>query len=249
MHIILGEVRDEATAHELVARIIAVLATAKTAIDLRALDLLELMVECRACDLQNQAGPHAEKALAALVRAFQREWAPGEPRLMADFLGGLSFPQPALATEQLRELSMLHRDAAKGSFDRLHIAQRFAERLHGYSRTDEAMDLLETALKEYEDANGGILPASANGALGTLIAFTEIARHFERGEKLLLAQLKHPIHAEQKHWLIERLNDLYIEALSQKGEVSLGKGARSTRPSNARSLRTAISLLRAIQRI
>ena len=226
MHVILGEVRDEATADELVARIAIVRAAAKTPIDLRALDLLELLVESRACDLQNQPGPHAQKALAALVRAFQREWAAGEPRLMADFLGGLgSVPQAAIAAEQLRELAALHHDAAKGSFDRLCIAQRFAERLNDYSHHAVAMDALEAALKEYEDAYGGILPVSANGTLVTLIALAENARHFERGEKLLLAQLTHPIHAEQKHWLIERLNSLYLAALAQKGEVSLGQGA------------------------
>jgi Flp pilus assembly protein TadD len=226
MNGVLSEVRDEATADELVARIAAVRPSAKTDIDRRALDLLELLVERRAAEVQNQPGPHADRALAALQRAFKREWSPGEPRLMADFLGALgSISRPALAKEQLRELELLHKDATAGSFDRLHIAQRFAETLNSYARLPEATDLLQAAITEYEKANGGILPTSANNALGTLVYCTESAQHYDRGEKLLLAQLKHPIHASQKNWLVERLNQLYHQALQNNGEVTLGKEA------------------------
>ncbi len=226
MRAVLDEVRDEATADELMAQIAKVRSTAMTVIDNRALDLLELLVERRAAELLNQPGPHAAKALAALERGFKREWSPGEPRLMADFLAGLgTSSQAALAKEQLRQLEVLLRDSVTGSFDRLHIAHMYAETLDGYSRRPEATDLLQAALKEYEDANGGILPTSTNPALETLIGFTENAKHFDRGEKLLLAQLGHPVHAEQKNWLIRRVNELYHRALQNNGEVSLGKGA------------------------
>ena len=45
---------------------------AKTEVDRRALDLLEMLVERRAAELQNQPGPHVEKALAAMRRAWKR---------------------------------------------------------------------------------------------------------------------------------------------------------------------------------
>src|SRR5207244_1641120 len=90
MQSILGEVRDEATADEIVKRIGEVRGRGKTVVDQRALDLLEVQVERRAAEVQNQAGPHVDKALAALERASKREWSPGEPRLMADFLAGLA---------------------------------------------------------------------------------------------------------------------------------------------------------------
>jgi Flp pilus assembly protein TadD len=226
MNGILGEVRDEATADELVARIAKVRPSAKTTIDQRALDLLEVLVERRAAELRNQPGPHADRALTALQRAFRRDWSPGEPRLMADFLGGLgSITQQALAKEQLRQLQVLHRDAAAGSFDRLHIARRYTETLHATSRQAEATDLLQGALDEFQNANQGRLPTSANEALTTLISFTESARHYDRGEKLLLAQLEHPIYSSQKDWLVRRLNELYLQALRNKGDVSLGNGA------------------------
>ena len=95
MRIVLAEVRDEATADEIVAQIAKVRLSAKTVIDQRALDLLELLVERRAAELQNQPGPHADKALAALARAFKREWSSGEPRSWPTF-------SPDLATSHKR---------------------------------------------------------------------------------------------------------------------------------------------------
>ena len=86
---VLGEVRDEATADSIVERLAEVRQRAATPVDRRALDLLEVLVERRAAELINQPGPHADKALAALKRAFQREWSPGEKRLMADLLAGM----------------------------------------------------------------------------------------------------------------------------------------------------------------
>ena len=63
------------------------------------------MTERRAAELRNQPGPHVDKAVAALQRAFKRQWSPGEERLMADYLASLGkIPQDKLAAEQLREL-------------------------------------------------------------------------------------------------------------------------------------------------
>ncbi|MBN9122188.1 MAG: hypothetical protein J0I06_24125 [Planctomycetes bacterium] len=226
MRSVLAEVRDEATADELAKRIAALRPAAKTPVDQRAIDLLELLVERRAAEVQNQAGPHADKALAALTRAFKGEWSPGEQRLMADFLAGLgSAPQATIAKEQLRQLEALHRGAAAGSYDRLHIASRYAATLNGYSRGPDAIDLLRSALKEFEDANNGMLPTSANGSLTMLITFLERAGHYDRAEKVFLAQLKHPVHAEQRDWLVQQLNELYHRALRNTGDVSLGTGA------------------------
>src|SRR6185312_734450 len=112
-----------AAVDELAAHLAKLRQHAQTPVDRRALDLLECLIQRRAAELKNQAGPHAKAALAALQRAFKGEWSPGEPRLMADFLAGLgAVPQAALAKEQLRQLDAMHRQSAKGSSDRLHIA-------------------------------------------------------------------------------------------------------------------------------
>jgi predicted Zn-dependent protease len=225
MDSVLSEIRDEATADELVQHIGAARKRAKTAVDRRALDLLEVLVERRAAEVQNQPGPHIGKALAALKRAFKHEWSPGEPRLMADVLSGLGRITPAaLAAEQLRQLKSLHGAAARGTTDRLHIGHRYATTLRGYNRTAEAIDLLEAALQEFQNAHDGVLPVSANGAVDSLVTFLGDAGHFARGEKYLFAQLGHPAHQQQRLWLTERLNLLYHRALENGGGVSLGSG-------------------------
>jgi Flp pilus assembly protein TadD len=225
MQSVLNEVRDEATADEIVKRIGEVRPRAKTVVDQRALDMLEVLVERRAAELKNQPGPHRDRALAALVRAGKRQWSPGEPRLMADYLAGLgAITQTSLADEQLRQLQELHAAAERGSQDRLHIACRHALTLSGAQRRAAAIDLLQAALDEFAAANAGVLPVSANSALASFIGLLEDAGHFVRGEKLLLAQMQHPVHAQQRQWHIERLNELYHHALRQGGEVSLGKG-------------------------
>jgi Flp pilus assembly protein TadD len=224
MDSVLTEVRDEATADELVKRIGEIRPRAGTAVDQRALDLLEVLVERRAAEVQNQPGPHVQKALAALRRAFKRAWSPGEPRLMADFLAGLGkIAQPALADEQLGQLKALHAKAAPGSLDRLHIGHQYATTRHSYNRAADAIDLLQSALDEFQGANDGVLPVTANNTLASFIGYLEGAGHFARGEKALFAQLAHPAHAQQRRWLIERLDNLYLHALQNGGEVSLGK--------------------------
>src|SRR5262249_18377105 len=111
-----------------------------------------------------------------------------------------------------------------GSPDRLHVGHRYAATLRGYDRTADAIDLLEAALQEFQDANDGVLPVSANDAVGSLVTFLQGAGHFPRGEKYLLAQLRHPAHQQQRIWLTERLYHLYHDALQQGGGVSLGSG-------------------------
>ncbi len=226
MQSVLDEVRDEATADEIVKRIAEVRPHAKTAVDERALDLLEAQVERRASELLNQPGPHREKALAALQRAFKRAWSPGEPRRMAELLAGLgAISQPALADEQLRQLKALHADSAAGSLDRFQIAHCHARTLRGRGRVADATDVMQAALDEFEAANQGVLPVVANAALDTYVDLLVSAGHFARGETVLLAQLKHPAHSQQRRWLVERLDAHYLRALQHKADVSLGKGA------------------------
>jgi hypothetical protein len=224
---VLAEVGDEATVDELARHLEKVRARARTTVDRRALDLLEVLVRRRAAELKNQGGVHADAALAALKRAFKGEWSPGEPRLMADVLAGLgTVSQEGLAAEQRRQLEELHRREAKGGFDRLHIAQRLAETLAGYGRAEPAVALLRSALAEYQEASGGTLPVQANPALNALVRLLENGRKYDRAEKVLTDQLRRPANAQQRHWLTVRLDQLYHDALSSDGEVSLGKGQK-----------------------
>ena len=223
---VLGEVRDEATADSIVERVVAARRRATTEVDRRALDLLEMLVERRAAELQNQPGPHVQKALAAMQRAWKREWSSGEPRLIAELLASRGrITQQPLADEQLRELESLHRDAQRGTADRLKIGTCLAQTDWGYARFDQAIDLLMESLDEYQAACGGVLPASANDALGVLIGYLESRMQYARGEKVIAEQLKHPVNQQQGCWLVDRLYQLYESAIANGGDVSLGRGA------------------------
>jgi hypothetical protein len=224
---VISDVGDEATVDELAAHLAKVRARAKTDVDRRALDLLEMLVRRRAAELKNQAGSHAEAALAALQRSFKGEWSPGEPSLVADVLASLgAMPQQPLAREQLRQLQVLHAREKKGTFDRLHIAHRLAQAQVGYLQRDQAIALLDSALTEYQEAHAGKLPPDANAPLDTLVSIHAGARRHDRGEKILLEQLRHPVHEQQRNWLILRLDQLYHDALIHDGTVSLGSGVQ-----------------------
>ena len=225
MDSVFSEVREEATVDSIVEQIAKVRQRAKTTVDRRALDLLEALIERRAAEVQNQPGPHVDKALAALRRAFRREWSAGEPRLMADLLAGMGrITQPKLAAEQVRQLEVLHDGASEGTLDRLHIGHRRANCLWSYARHAEAIDLLQSALSEYQAAQGGVLPTHANGALGSFVTYLESRGHHARGEQVLFEQLGHPFNRQQTYWLTQRLYQLYQSAISNDGDVSLGRG-------------------------
>ena len=225
MDSVFAEIREEATVDSIVEQIAKVRQQAKTTVDRRALDLLEALIERRAAEVQNQPGPHVDKALAALRRAFRREWSAGEPRLMADLLAGMGrITQPKLAAEQIRQLEVLHDGASEGTLDRLHIGHRRASCLWSYARHAEAIDLLQSALGEYQAAQGGVLPTHANGALGSFVSYLESRGHHARGEQVLFEQLGRPFNQQQTYWLTQRLYQLYQSAISNDGDVSLGRG-------------------------
>ena len=164
---VLDEVRDEATADELVKRIAEVRPSAKTAVDQRALDLLELLVERRAAELQNQPGPHADKALAALRARLQarvvarRAAADGRlprgarQRPATGAREGATAPIGGAAPRRRGRLvrPVAHRPPARRDAQRLLAPRR---RRSTCSRRRS---------KEFEDANNGVLPTSANSAL------------------------------------------------------------------------------------
>ena len=219
-----NEVRDEATADSILARINLRRPEIKSTTDHRALDLLEMMIERRCSEVLNQPGTHGEKALAAMQRAFKREWSNGEPRLMSDLLRSLGrITQRPLAAEQVRELQVLMGREKEGAFDRLHIAHNLAQCQNFYGRTDTAIDLLRAEIAVYEDANGR-MPSSLNYVLSTYITYLESKRHYVRGENDLNQRLKESKVSTQKTWLKQRLYQLYQHAMSNNGQVSFAAG-------------------------
>lgn len=224
---VLYEMRNEATADEIIARIQKLREGERTTTDLRALDLLEALVERRSSEVLNQPGPHVEACLAALRRAFDRPWSEGEPPLMAGFLyrlGGL--PKEELQAEQLRELRTLQALAKPATRDHLQITDHLANLLFwSYTRQDEAIRLMETEVRDYQQAHEGKWPYEDDEILGSYVHLYEGVKRHATGEAILQKYLARPTHDEQKKWLADRLVALYNDALEQGTEVSLGSGA------------------------
>ncbi|MBM79618.1 MAG: hypothetical protein CMJ78_03365 [Planctomycetaceae bacterium] len=221
---VLSEVRNEATADSLVERIRERREESKSVVDLRALDLLEMLVERRSSEVQNQPGEHIQRALTAMQRAFKREWSAGEPRLMAQLLASMGrISQKQLAEEQMRELNELLKREELGTLDRLHIAYHLAQCERNYGGLDDATALLKSEIVSYEERNGR-LPAHVNHILSTYISYLEAQRHYIEGERELQTRLDEKPTKQQRDWLMNRMFALYESAMGNNGQVSFGKG-------------------------
>ncbi len=242
---VLYELRNEATADEILARVKSMRAAVEkndggsrtressdrslttSATDLRALDLLEALVERKSSEVLNQPGPHVAACVAALRRAFDRDWQPGEPRQMSSFLyslGGITNGE--IVAEQLRELRALQSQAPAASRDHLFITNDLCNLLGwSYGKRDEAIAMMEIEVRDYALANGGQWPHEDNGILGSFVSLYEGGGKHAAGEAVLLKWIETTKHDEQRKFLRDRLMSLYNNALEHKGEVTLGKGA------------------------
>ena len=222
---VLHELRNEAAADEILARIKTLRADKRTVTDLRALDLLEALVERKSSEVLDQPGPHMDACLAALQRAFAREWGPGEPPMMSGFLAQLGTLSPKLAEEQLREVRALQKVAPAHSRDHLTITSHLCQLIGPvYRRPEVAIREMEAEVRSYSQANNGNWPHLDNGVLGDFIALYEQAGQHAAGEVVLQRFLSKPENAEQRKWLDDRLMALYINALEADAAVSLGAG-------------------------
>ncbi len=227
LHSLTSEVRDEATVDQLIEHLRKVRERAKTDVDRRALDLLEMVAERRAAELRNQAEPHIKAAVAALRRATRGEWADGERRLMADFLVSQgNIAGKALAAAQVDVAASLHAGEKSGTYERMYLAHQLATLYWYYSRHDDAINLLEAALAEFRRASGDVLPQSANDTLYKYVDYLSQRGRFARGEEVFLAEMKTAPNQQQRHWLVQQLYQLYNRAIANNGTVSLGKGQK-----------------------
>jgi hypothetical protein len=222
---VLEEIRKEATADEILARIEELRKGELTTIDLRALDLLEALIERQSADVLNQPGPHIQAAVEALKRAFERDWADGEGRQMAQLLHSMGhLKQAELAADQLRQLEELYRRETAGTDDRLFCGWYLADVKFGsYGKRDEGLKQMEIVIREYEQAHPGGWPSQANTPFSGYVGmFEQLSRHAE-AENIVKKQLEHSLNKGQKHWLTERLIAVYSSALSKDTRVSLGE--------------------------
>jgi predicted Zn-dependent protease len=225
MRDLLNKVHDEASVDAVSYRVTTLREQAMTAVDRRALDLIEAAAQTRAARLGNRPDPHVRTARAAMKRAFDREWATGEPRLMADYLQQLGkLEAEALAEEQVRELyALMARESAPGS-DRWHTAYSLAYTLGLYARTDEQLAVLESVLAELRNAHGGWLPNQGNSLFNLYIDVLRDSQQFRRAEMTIREELVRPFSSEQEARLLDWLANMYIAAVQAGGDCRLGTG-------------------------
>lgn len=223
---LLHEVRNEATADEMLAGITKLREGERTVTDLRALDLLEATIERQSSEVLNQPGPHVTACLAAMKRAFDRDWQPGEPVQMANFLyqwGGLS--QPALKDEQLRELRALQTQSGDDPRAHLVITNDLANLLGwSYDKRDDAIHMMDAEVRSYAQRHDGRWPHQDNHVLGSYVSLYEGGTQHAAGERVLMQFLAKAEHEDQRQWIHDRLLSLYNHALEHQGAVTLGSG-------------------------
>lgn len=224
---VLQELRNEATADEMMKQLVEVRETAKSPIDKRACDLLEAMIERRSSQVLNQPGPHIDAAVAALQRAFEHEWADGEIVQMAAFLDKLGRMEHAsLEDERLRQLRALLKLTQTGIDENLSVAWSLAHSLHfadkgrGAERA-ESIAIMEVAIRDFEQAHPGGWLARVNTQTGGYLDLLKRMKKYSVAEDILQTQLKTPTNGAQQIWLRKQLNSVFIGAFDKGGRVSL----------------------------
>lgn len=237
---VLVELRNEATADEILGRVEQLRQGERTATDQRALDLLEALVERKSAEVLNQPGQHIDACIAAMQRAFQRDWGHGEPKLMVAFLFQLNrLPVEKLQAEQLRELRELQKAAPPLSREHLAITTDLCQLLfNSYAKQNEALQQMESVVRDYMQANNGRWPFADFEILSRYCTLLESADQYVTGERLLLKSLEQSENEAQQELLKDRLMSLYNDALENDGAVSIGTGrAKLFAPLVALSLR------------
>ncbi|MDA1232965.1 MAG: hypothetical protein O2856_19535, partial [Planctomycetota bacterium] len=202
------------------------------ALDLRALDLMESMIERKASEVLNQPGPHGKAALTTFQRAFEQEWQDGERLLYARFLqqiGAVTHEQnnpilTPLADEQLRQMRQLYDDSKPASNDRVRIGLTHGQLLFGgYGRQQDGLTVLEAALNEFAAVHDGLIPYSHNDLVSAYSQMLQQMKQFVKAENYVQ---KHPdgLKNEGQRWTyIQHLNGLHQQALYERGRTSLGE--------------------------
>ncbi|TWT55398.1 Vault protein inter-alpha-trypsin [Thalassoglobus neptunius] len=245
-NVMLNQLQEEATADELIEHLKKLQQQIRSGVvprgadsnerslslDLRALDLMEAMVEWKAATVPNQPGSHARAAAAALQRAFQHDWESGERLRYASYLSEfetLSHQSADRDISRLREtresqLLRLYEDSEVGSHERAEIAKIYSTlRFPQSDRKQDALQFFENALNELADRNGGFIPLKSNGLVRAYAQLLEEDGKFYAAEQFVLKQ-RNVLDNQEQQWVYEEyLTELYDRALRQNARVGLAK--------------------------
>jgi tetratricopeptide (TPR) repeat protein len=213
-------------------------------LDLRALNLIEAMVERRSSEVPNQGGVHAEAALAAFRKAFDGQWQPGERPMMSRLLRNLgTIKHMKLIEEQLRELAALVEQSEPLSDERLALTADYAHVLYwnyggepaSIKGRERALATFSTAIRERLQKENGVWPVTGDAALSGNIGMLRESRQYTTAEDLI-EQLLAKAPADRRRVFEEERFGVWMHALENDGAVSLGQGEALFKALYARQL-------------
>lgn len=201
-------------------------------LDLRALDLIEGIVERRSAEVPNSPDVHARAALAAFRRAFDGDWQEGERRMMSAVLKDLrKIAHPGLAEERQREFRELIAGSPPLSDEALAVTADFAHILYWYDMDfprpntgrPAALMLLSNAIRDRLQQDKGIWPVALNGVLGEYLGQLRDSRQYTTAEEML-EKILAALPEDQRPAIESERWATWVHALEHDGRVSLGEG-------------------------
>ena len=201
-----------------------------------ALDLLELLVERRGIRSAEPTGPHADKAWPRWGGHFKREWSPGEPRLMADFLAGLGSTPRRARKEQLRQLEACTANGGRLVRPAAH-RPAYAETLNGSSRSFRSHRCSPGGLEGVRGCQPRHPSHFGEQRPDNSIAFTDSAKQYDSGEKLLSRNSSTRFTPSRRNWLVERIQQPIPQGAAEQRRSFAREGKACTRRWSGRSSR------------
>lgn len=228
------ELQEESAVDVAAEAVAAVRGSQPSAIDLRCVEMLELMLRARAAELRAQDRTHLEAALAAFERVDRGTWAEGESLVTARWLAGFG----KVASEALRERLLARLVALEGALpavspERPRIALQRAAWLWTNERFDAALDAQEGALAALGAASGGRLPDGALDELEELTGWLCQRGRWIDAERRLEAELASERAANaasatsssaRERWAERELFQVEVQALGAGAGTALGRG-------------------------
>ena len=203
------------------------------ALDKRALNLMEFMVERKASMVLNEPGAHADNALIALKRAASGEWQDGERLQYVQFLrqaGAATHERndsglASLADEQLSQMRRMLSESQVGTREHAQIAFELATILfRSFNRRQEATRLFETAMRAYAQETEGVVPYADNRLVMGYADFYKELGQWTKAESYIVKHLDVLENTSQRWVYQSYLLTMHRSALSMGARTSLGSG-------------------------
>jgi len=216
-------IQDEATVDRIENYLAIKRETALSAVDRRALFMIEFLVRSRAADQAIGQMSHIEAAMNAMKKAFKGEWADGEMLLMAKFLAGIGSLVSPLDKEILSQLQRLHDMTAPKSQARFDIGLQRSSTLYAYDLRVEAIRILSGAIEDHRDNESGLLQKDGRVSLKTLGNYLQSIQEYKAAERMWRGEIAREYSSQNRRTMQLSLYYLYGGAIEAHASTDLGE--------------------------